>query len=103
MVMRGINSLKLKKFNNNQPSNIVSRFTEDIFQMTGYRPGRYWQYTWRYIGPVIMVCILVSSVVCMVIQNPTYSAWNAAEVHMQYCILLVISSFKAIFFMVGQG
>lgn len=48
--------------------------------MTGYRPGRYWQYTWRYIGPVIMVCILVSSVVCMVIQNPTYSAWNAAEV-----------------------
>lgn len=59
---------------------IVHRFTEDIFQMTGYRPGRYWQYTWRYIGPVIMVCILVSSVVCMVIQNPTYSAWNAAEV-----------------------
>lgn len=62
---------------------IVHRFTEDIFQMTGYRPGPYWQYTWRYIGPVIMVCILVSSVVCMVIQNPTYSAWNAAEVRIQ--------------------
>lgn len=52
-------------------------FTEDIFQMTGYRPGRYWQWTWRYIGPVIMVCILVSSVVFMVIRNPTYGAWNA--------------------------
>ncbi|XP_017054026.1 sodium-dependent neutral amino acid transporter B(0)AT3 [Drosophila ficusphila] len=53
------------------------RFTEDIYQMTGYRPGLYWQWTWRYIGPVIMVCILVSSVVFMVIRNPTYGAWNA--------------------------
>lgn len=52
-------------------------FTEDIYQMTGYRPGLYWQLTWRYIGPVIMVCILVSSVVFMVIRNPTYGAWNA--------------------------
>ncbi|KAH8304397.1 sodium-dependent neutral amino acid transporter B(0)AT3 [Drosophila kikkawai] len=53
------------------------RFTEDIYQMTGYRPGRYWQWTWRYIGPVIMVCILASSIIFMVIRNPTYGAWNA--------------------------
>ncbi|EDW35692.1 GL17081 [Drosophila persimilis] len=53
------------------------RFTEDIYQMTGYRPGLYWQLTWRYIGPVIMVCILASSIVFMVIRNPTYGAWNA--------------------------
>ncbi|CAD7011525.1 sodium-dependent neutral amino acid transporter B(0)AT3 isoform X1 [Ceratitis capitata] len=53
------------------------RFTEDIYQMTGYRPGLYWQLTWRYIGPVIMSAILVSSVVFMVIRNPTYGAWNA--------------------------
>ncbi|XP_037945230.1 sodium-dependent neutral amino acid transporter B(0)AT3 [Teleopsis dalmanni] len=53
------------------------RFTEDIYQMTGYRPGIYWQLTWRYIGPVIMVAILASSVVFMIIKNPTYSAWNA--------------------------
>ncbi|KAH8277815.1 hypothetical protein KR018_007847 [Drosophila ironensis] len=53
------------------------RFTEDIYQMTGYRPGLYWQLTWRYIGPVIMVCILASSVIFMVIRNPTYGAWNA--------------------------
>uniref|UniRef100_A0A1A9VXI1 Transporter n=1 Tax=Glossina austeni TaxID=7395 RepID=A0A1A9VXI1_GLOAU len=53
------------------------RFTEDIYQMTGYRPGLYWQLTWRYIGPAIMACILVSSVVFMIIKNPTYGAWNA--------------------------
>lgn len=60
---------------------IYKRFTEDIYQMTGYRPGIYWQYTWRYIGPVIMTIILISSIVCMIVKNPTYSAWNAAEVN----------------------
>jgi len=65
-------------------------FTEDIYQMTGYRPGLYWQMTWRYIGPVIMVCILVSSVVFMVIRNPTYGAWNADLVSdIAYCKLYV--------------
>lgn len=53
-----------------------SRFTEDIYQMTGYRPGIYWQWTWRYIGPVIMVCILVSSVVCLALDTPTYNAYK---------------------------
>ncbi|KAL5285600.1 SLC6A19.2 family protein [Megaselia abdita] len=52
------------------------KFTEDIYQMTGYRPGPYWQWTWRYIGPFIMVCILISSIIFMVIKNPTYGAWS---------------------------
>lgn len=52
------------------------RFTEDIYQMTGYRPGIYWQMTWRYIGPAIMVCILISSIIFMIIRNPTYGAWS---------------------------
>lgn len=58
----------------------ILRFSEDIYQMTGYRPGTYWQWTWRYIGPVIMTCILVSSVVCLAIDKPTYSAYKAEEV-----------------------
>lgn len=48
--------------------------------MTGYRPGPYWQITWRYIGPGIMFLILISSVVTMIIKNPTYKRWNAEEV-----------------------
>nr|XP_029731087.1 sodium-dependent neutral amino acid transporter B(0)AT3-like isoform X1 [Aedes albopictus]XP_029731088.1 sodium-dependent neutral amino acid transporter B(0)AT3-like isoform X1 [Aedes albopictus]XP_029731089.1 sodium-dependent neutral amino acid transporter B(0)AT3-like isoform X1 [Aedes albopictus]XP_029731090.1 sodium-dependent neutral amino acid transporter B(0)AT3-like isoform X1 [Aedes albopictus] len=52
------------------------KFTEDIYQMTGIRPGPYWQLTWRYIGPVIMFLILLSSVLSMVLKSPTYSAWN---------------------------
>ncbi|KAI8432570.1 hypothetical protein MSG28_013559 [Choristoneura fumiferana] len=40
-------------------------FTNDIYEMTGYRPGLYWQLTWRYIGPFIVTCILLSSLVFM--------------------------------------
>ncbi|XP_055693760.1 sodium-dependent neutral amino acid transporter B(0)AT3 isoform X1 [Lutzomyia longipalpis] len=53
------------------------KFSEDIYQMTGYRPGLYWQATWRYIGPAIMICILSSSVLFMIMDNPTYKAWSA--------------------------
>lgn len=48
--------------------------------MTGIRPGLYWQLTWRFIGPAIMSAILVSSVVCMIIERPTYNAYNKETV-----------------------
>ncbi|KAL4703762.1 hypothetical protein ACJJTC_017550 [Scirpophaga incertulas] len=57
------------------------RFTNDIYEMTGYRPGVYWQVTWRYVGPFIVSGILVSSIVSMLISPPEYSAWDAAEGH----------------------
>lgn len=52
--------------------------------MTGYRPGLYWQVTWRYIGPVILLLILVCSVVFMAINNPKYSAWSAEIVNITF-------------------
>lgn len=55
--------------------------------MTGYRPGIYWQLTWRYIGPFIMCCVLISSVVFMIIKNPKYGAWSAELVSGIYCFL----------------
>lgn len=54
--------------------------------MTGYRPGPYWQWTWRYIGPAIMSCILVSSIVCLIINKPEYNAYHAEEVCAQLFI-----------------
>ncbi|KAK2586036.1 hypothetical protein KPH14_012039 [Odynerus spinipes] len=53
------------------------KFTKDIVEMTGYRPGLYWQVTWRFLAPIIMVGILVSSIASMFIKKPQYSAWNA--------------------------
>nr|XP_033326953.1 sodium- and chloride-dependent transporter XTRP3 isoform X3 [Megalopta genalis] len=55
------------------------KFTKDIEEMTGYRPGPYWQVTWRFLAPIIMVCILVSSIASMFINKPQYSAWDATK------------------------
>ncbi|XP_030745161.1 sodium- and chloride-dependent transporter XTRP3 isoform X2 [Sitophilus oryzae] len=55
------------------------KFTKDIYEMTGYKPGLYWQVTWRFLAPSIMIVILVSSIVSMVIQHPEYSAWSAEK------------------------
>uniref|UniRef100_A0A023F0H7 Transporter n=1 Tax=Triatoma infestans TaxID=30076 RepID=A0A023F0H7_TRIIF len=52
------------------------KFTRDIEEMTGYRPGLYWQITWRFLAPGIMSCILVSSVLFMIINKPRYMAWD---------------------------
>ncbi|OXU18865.1 hypothetical protein TSAR_016329 [Trichomalopsis sarcophagae] len=54
------------------------KFTQDIEDMTGYRPGLYWQITWKYLAPVIMVAILIASIVSMFIKKPMYSAWDAS-------------------------
>lgn len=59
---------------------MLRRFTKDIEEMTGYRPGAYWQITWRFLAPIIMTGILVSSIASMFIKKPQYSAWNATLV-----------------------
>lgn len=53
------------------------RFTEDIYQMTGYRPGLYWQLTWRYIGPGLMALLLCASIWGYIKEVPKYKAWDA--------------------------
>ncbi|KAG8301637.1 hypothetical protein J6590_048833 [Homalodisca vitripennis] len=53
------------------------KFTQDIEDMTGYRPGLYWQITWRFLAPLIMFSILTSSIAFRIIEKPTYHAWDA--------------------------
>lgn len=48
--------------------------------MTGYRPGLYWQLTWRFIGPAMMTVLLGASVLSMIEKPPTYGAWDATLV-----------------------
>ncbi|XP_019758267.1 sodium- and chloride-dependent transporter XTRP3 isoform X1 [Dendroctonus ponderosae] len=55
------------------------RFTKDIYEMTGTKPGLYWQVTWRFLAPGIMIVILVSSIISMVITHPEYSTWSAEK------------------------
>ncbi|XP_049817349.1 sodium-dependent neutral amino acid transporter B(0)AT3 isoform X2 [Aethina tumida] len=55
------------------------KFTKDIQEMTGVKPGLYWQISWRYLAPGIMVVILVSSIISMSINHPSYAAWSAEK------------------------
>ncbi|XP_044744416.1 sodium-dependent neutral amino acid transporter B(0)AT3 isoform X1 [Coccinella septempunctata] len=53
------------------------KFTKDIQDMTGIKPGPYWQFCWRFLAPAIMGIILISSVISMVRDPPKYDAWIA--------------------------
>lgn len=54
------------------------RFSDDIEGMTGERPGLYWQATWRYISPITIFTIIVSSLVYRFLNPPEYTAYNQA-------------------------
>ena len=56
------------------------RFTDDIEEMTGVRPGLYWQLTWRFIAPVMLTGLLLMSIVKTITSSPEYSAWIEADV-----------------------
>ena len=44
-----------------------------------FRPGPYWQITWRFVAPTLLGALLVSSIVFELLSTPTYSAWSALE------------------------
>ena len=56
------------------------RFTDDIEEMTGVRPGLYWQLTWRLIAPVMLTGLLLMSIIKTITSSPEYSAWIEADV-----------------------
>uniref|UniRef100_A0AC34REQ3 Transporter n=1 Tax=Panagrolaimus sp. JU765 TaxID=591449 RepID=A0AC34REQ3_9BILA len=52
------------------------RFLNDIEFMTGIRPGPYWTITWRFISPIIMLILFVSSIIKSFSHAPKYSAYD---------------------------
>ncbi|XP_070822194.1 sodium-dependent neutral amino acid transporter B(0)AT3-like [Chaetodon trifascialis] len=54
----------------------INRFSDDIEWMSGRRPNIYWQVTWRFISPVMLLLIFVAYVVVAAEKRPTYNAWN---------------------------
>lgn len=69
--------MKKNQFKDFINGRLTSRFTEDIYEMTGYRPGRYWQLMWRYVGPLLMTVILTAAILEMAIKGPKYGAWSS--------------------------
>ena len=56
------------------------QFTDDIEEMTGVRPGIYWQLCWRFVSPVLLAIVLGTSVVMSFLKTPSYTAWNVDKV-----------------------
>ncbi|XP_037639955.1 sodium-dependent neutral amino acid transporter B(0)AT3-like [Sebastes umbrosus] len=54
----------------------INRFNEDIEWMTGRRPNIFWQATWRFISPFMLLVVFVAYVAVEAEKRPTYNAWN---------------------------
>ena len=64
------------------------QFTDDIEEMTGVRPGIYWQVCWRFVSPVLLAIVLGTSVVMSFLKTPSYTAWNVEEVIFHFLMKL---------------
>uniref|UniRef100_A0A4W5PRI0 Transporter n=1 Tax=Hucho hucho TaxID=62062 RepID=A0A4W5PRI0_9TELE len=54
----------------------IDRFNEDIEFMIGHKPNLFWQVTWRFISPVIMLIIFIFYFVTEVSGELTYLVWD---------------------------
>uniref|UniRef100_A0A3B3C1I9 Transporter n=1 Tax=Oryzias melastigma TaxID=30732 RepID=A0A3B3C1I9_ORYME len=57
----------------------IDRFNEDIEFMIGHKPSLYWQISWRFISPVILLIILVFYLVTQTQQELTYLVWDPSS------------------------
>nr|XP_033785697.1 sodium-dependent neutral amino acid transporter B(0)AT1-like [Geotrypetes seraphini] len=54
----------------------IDRFNNDIKFMIGHKPNIFWQATWRFISPLIMLTIFLAYFVVKVNQELLYIVWN---------------------------
>ncbi|XP_023137428.2 sodium-dependent neutral amino acid transporter B(0)AT1-like [Amphiprion ocellaris] len=54
----------------------IDRFNEDIKFMIGHKPSIFWQISWTFISPVIILVILVFYVVTQAQKELTYLVWD---------------------------
>ncbi|XP_006774778.1 PREDICTED: sodium-dependent neutral amino acid transporter B(0)AT2 [Myotis davidii] len=78
----------------------TDKFMEDLRDMMGFAPYRYFYYLWKYITPLVLLSLLIISIVNMILSPPGYDAWNkdkASKEFLRYptwamviCISLVV-------------
>ncbi|XP_020652835.1 sodium-dependent neutral amino acid transporter B(0)AT1 [Pogona vitticeps] len=54
----------------------IDRFNNDIKFMIGHKPNIFWQVTWRFISPIIMLVIFVAYFVTKVSEELQYITWD---------------------------
>ncbi|XP_064417741.1 sodium-dependent neutral amino acid transporter B(0)AT2 [Latimeria chalumnae] len=53
----------------------TEKFMEDLKDMLGFSPYRYYFYMWKYISPIALAALLMASLIQMGLSPPGYSAW----------------------------
>lgn len=59
--------------------------------MTGEAPSQFWLILWRFVSPVIMVALFVSSLISSLLDPPKYHAYNRQEVQYNYIVHSFVS------------
>ncbi|XP_054674229.1 sodium-dependent neutral amino acid transporter B(0)AT3-like isoform X2 [Grus americana] len=54
----------------------IKRFSKDVKWMTGRKPNLYWQITWRFISPLLLLIVFVAFVTLQIQKPTSYAAWN---------------------------
>ncbi|XP_013373520.1 PREDICTED: sodium-dependent neutral amino acid transporter B(0)AT2 [Chinchilla lanigera] len=65
----------------------IDKFVEDLKDMLGFAPSRYYYYMWKYISPLMLLSLLIASIVNMGLSPPGYNAWieeKASEEFLTY-------------------
>lgn len=57
--------------------------------MIGHKPSLYWQISWRFISPVILLIILVFYLVTQTQQELTYLVWDPSSVSPEHQFLFL--------------
>lgn len=72
----------------NMPS--FTRFSKDVEWMTGRKLNLYWQITWRFISPLLLLIVFMAFVILQTQKPPSYTAWNPKYVCCQIFLELLI-------------
>ncbi|KAI7798633.1 sodium-dependent neutral amino acid transporter B(0)AT1-like isoform X2 [Triplophysa rosa] len=86
----------------------IDRFNDDIKFMIGHKPNIFWQATWRFISPLVVLVIFLFYFVTTVSKDLTYIAWDPESVNFPalvtlnypkwiYIIIFLLSGVPALF------
>lgn len=64
--------------------------------MVGYKPGIFWQVTWRFISPLIVLVILIFYMVTQTQKELTYLVWDSESVSTQTHAIIYVMSFASL-------
>lgn len=59
----------------------IKRFSKDMKWMAGRKLNLYWQITWKFISPLLLLIVFVAFVTLQIQKMPTYAAWNPKYEH----------------------